>query len=146
MTKIHLAAIAALAIATAWTPAAAAQGQRDPMQLLDRADTNGDGRITRAEFTDSRARMFEKLDRNDDGYFSDADMSQRRFKRRSGGGGRLKELIVHLDENGDGRVARSEFVEGPNPMFDRADLDRNDVIDADEMAKLREAVAARRAD
>lgn len=135
--------IAALCVAT---PAAAVQGQRDPTQLLDRADTDGDGRITRAEFTQSRARMFDKLDRDEDGYLSDADMSQRRFKRRSGGGGRFKELIDYLDENDDGRVARSEFVEGPNPMFDRADRNADGVIDPDEMAELREAAAARRAD
>lgn len=145
--KIRYFAVLALPAAALAAAPAAARGDRDPTQLLDRADTNGDGRITRAEFTDSRARMFDKLDRNGDGSFSEADMSQRRFKRRSGGGGgRLKELIGFLDENGDGRVSRTEFVEGPNPMFDRADLNRDDVIDADEMAELREAAAARRAD
>lgn len=146
MRKPKIAVIACLAASAAATDPAFAQGQRDPVQLLDRADANGDGRITHGEFVDSRARMFDKLDRNEDGYFSDADMAQRRFKRRSGGGDRLKQLVDYLDADGDGRVARSEFVEGPNPMFERADLNRDGVIDADEMAGLREAVAARRAD
>ena len=46
--------------AMALAPAAEAQS-RDPAQLLLRADANGDGRITREEFTAGKARLFDRL-------------------------------------------------------------------------------------
>ena len=46
---------------------AVTQRQPDPAKILDGADTNGDGVITREEFKAARERAFTRLDRNGDG-------------------------------------------------------------------------------
>ena len=59
------------------TPASAQAGQRDPAALLERSDLNGDGRITREEYAQARARMFDRLDRNRDGVLSPNEWPRR---------------------------------------------------------------------
>ena len=141
-----VAATSACGFVTLHPAAANAQrGQRDPTQLLERADANGDGRITRSEYVDARARMFDRLDRNQNGIIDKDDMPKRRLARRSGSGQRLEQAKDMMDVDGDGRVTRVEFVDGPAPMFDRADTDRDGIVNQTELAALRQAIAARRA-
>ena len=46
----------------------------DYADMLARADANKDGVITRAEFTDARARLFARMDRNGDGYLTPEEL------------------------------------------------------------------------
>lgn len=117
--------------------------QRDPAQMLARADTNGDGRITREEFTASKARLFERLDRNGDGILNSSDSGRGGMLRRRSGD-RMRQLIDAIDKDGDGRVERNEFVHGRAAMFDMADSDRNGVIDRAELAEFRRLAEERR--
>lgn len=137
----YILAATILAGCVAISPAHA-QGQRDPAQLLERADLNGDGRITRAEYREARSRLFDRLDRNKDGVINKDDAPRRRLMRRSGSD-RFQELLAYMDRDGDGRVTRDEFVNGPTPMFDHADTNGDGVVDARELAAFREAAATR---
>ena len=56
----------------------------------------------------------------------------------------MQQLLELLDANNDGKVARDEFVHGPTLMFDRADVDRNGIVDRSEMSAFSASVAARR--
>jgi Ca2+-binding EF-hand superfamily protein len=122
--------------------AVAQPGKRDFSELLAKADTNGDGVVSRAEFTAARARMFDRLDRNHDGYLSQDDKS--RFSlRQNGNRDRLQQMILMLDKDGDGRVSRDEFVNSPSLLFERADANHDGVVDAQELAAFRSLMASR---
>lgn len=54
------------------TPAQGQNRNADPMRL----DTDGDGRLSVAEFDEGSARGFERLDRNSDGRLNAADRAQ----------------------------------------------------------------------
>ena len=116
----------------------------DPAKLLGRADTNGDGVITRAEFAAMRERLFAKLDRNGDGYLTADDQSHRRMGRRASGE-RLQQAMQGLDRDRDGRVSHDEFTQGPTLMFDRADTDGDGTISAAELQAFAAKAKERRA-
>jgi len=113
----------------------------DPGQMFERADANGDGRITRDEFVSARNALFARLDRDGDGYLTSGD-APRRLRNR-GGDGQAAGLRF-MDADGDGRVSRREFVDGSLKLFDRADVNHDGVVDSQEAAAFEAAVAARR--
>jgi EF hand len=105
-------------------PAVAAQAGDG--ELLDRmlvADANKDGVVTRPELIASRATNFARFDRNGDGALTDSDIPF--FLRRSAVGQQFSAIKTEFDANRDGKVVRDEFVNGPTPVFDRADANRD---------------------
>ena len=140
MRSILLCSLVLFAGACAAVPS---YGQnRDPVQMLQNADANRDGVVTRQEFQTAREQLFVRLDRNRDGYLSSADASGRRMR-----GGRAAELVRRMtaafDDDGDGRVGRSEFVHGPALIFDQGDRNGDGRIDQAEMQALRSSAAER---
>lgn len=105
--------------------------------VFERSDVNKDGAVTREEFIAARADHFTKLDRNSDGYVDSNDVPKRR--KRSGGG---DFLVGQFDADGDRKVSKEEFVNGPTTLFDRADTNKDNVLDAEELAAAKEAAKA----
>jgi Ca2+-binding EF-hand superfamily protein len=106
--------------------------------IFDRADANKDGSVTREEFIAARAGQFAKLDRNSDGYIDSNDVPKRlAARRKQQGGGDF--MVGQFDANGDGKVSKEEFVNGPTLAFDRADTNKDNVIDAKELAAAKAA-------
>ncbi|MDF2117739.1 EF-hand domain-containing protein [Roseiarcaceae bacterium H3SJ34-1] len=140
---VSLIALSLSGCAAVARSALAAGNRPDISQMLANADENGDGKISRGEFTDARARLFARIDRNGDGFLSKDDVPQGLFGRRRGGE-RLQQAITMLDKDGDGRISRDEFVNGPGLLFDRADANHDGVVDARELATLRAVIAARK--
>ncbi len=69
------------------------------------ADTDKDGRISRAEAQAAQAKAgdrFEKMDYNKDGYLDRADMQARVAQRRG-------ECFAKADADGNGQLSRAEF-------------------------------------
>lgn len=112
---------------------ASAQSSDQMRQMLERADANGDGNITRAEFDQARAQTFARLDRNNDGYVDSSDRP-RLFGDRFDQGYRM---LSSLDTNGDGRVSRTELAKADAPAFIAADANGDKVLSREEIAALR---------
>jgi Ca2+-binding EF-hand superfamily protein len=109
--------------------------------VFERADANEDGAVTREEFHAARADRFAKLDRNSDGYIDSNDVPERLAKRRQQkGGGDL--MGGQFDADGDKKVSKEEFINGPTTLFDRADANKDNVLDAKELAAAKEAAKA----
>jgi Ca2+-binding EF-hand superfamily protein len=101
---------------------------------LVKYDANKDGMITREEVRVGRKTQFDQLDRNHDGAITDADVP-RMAKRAKGA--QFQILMQSFDTNGDKRINRDEFVNGPMPGFDQADTDKNGVVDGAELKAFR---------
>lgn len=109
--------------------------------MFERADGNNDGSVTKEEFIAARGDQFARLDRNSDGFLDSTDVPKRMAERRKqNGGGEMHG--GQFDTNGDGKVSKDEFINGPTPIFDRADTDKNNVLDAKELAAAKEAAKA----
>lgn len=128
MTRLLLTATLALLAGATLTACASAQ----PAAMLDRADLDNDGRISRSEYQTTRMDMFNRLDRNDDGWLDWRDETRRTRVRQA-----QERLIAAADRDGDGAVSRPEFAASPMVLFDRADGNGDGWLDAREIEVLR---------
>ena len=109
--------------------------------MFERADANNDGSVTKEELIAARCQQFAKFDRNSDGHLDSNDVPKRLAERRKqNGGGEMQG--GQFDTDGDGKVSKEEFINGPTLIFDRADTDKNNVLDAKELAAAKAAAKA----
>lgn len=127
MKKTIILAAAALALSAG---AAIAQG-------MPRADANGDGKVTLAEFKSHRVAMMMRADANKDGKLSRAEMEAAAARRAEaggkggkGGGGRMFDM---LDANKDGFLTAAEIEKMVERRFSRMDVNGDGALSAAEM-------------
>jgi Ca2+-binding EF-hand superfamily protein len=113
-----------------------AHAQTVALEVFDSADTDHDGRITRAEFAVAREKQFDKMDRNHDGVVSRDDFGFLLTLAPSRGE-KLDRFIAAADSNNDRKMTREELRASPMRLFDRADTNHDDVVDQAELAALR---------
>jgi len=147
MKRMPMWVCAGLVLGAAISGSACAQMRGGAGQMLEKADANKDGRVTREEYAQSRLQMFDKLDRNDDGFVDQEDAPKVR-RRQGGGGERMEALKDGLDRNADGRISREEFANGPMLAFEKADANQDSQLDHAEIEAFKqlmeEAKAARK--
>jgi Ca2+-binding EF-hand superfamily protein len=117
------------------------QGLREMMETWKRADTDGDGLITLAEFSamerisqlpeEKRAEIFQRFDKNGDGKIGPDELP-----RPQGG----MPSLFQVDANKDGRIVFEEFqnlsfvkrlpLERQRALFERMDNDKDGAITA----------------
>lgn len=108
-------------------------------------DTNGDGKITRAEHAAGAQAMFGKMDANADGNVTAAEMDAAYGEKKSS---KLKfwdkkdkgempsaEKISMIDTNADGLISRAEHEAGSEKMFTRMDTNDDGVLSKEECAE-----------
>lgn len=104
---IGLSALAAVSMAALIGGAALAQqAAPQPTERHARADTDGDGRISQAEFVQGRIARLSALDTNHDGSVTVEEM---RAARQARGAERAAARFDRLDADKNGEISRSEF-------------------------------------
>ena len=95
---------------------------------LQRFDAGGDGTVARAELEEMLTADFKKEDANGDGSVDVTESRQLNERIR-------EEKIASpvFDWNADGRIAFVEFASQWRTLFDRADKNRDGVVDEEEM-------------
>jgi Ca2+-binding EF-hand superfamily protein len=107
-----------------------------------RADTDGDGRISRAEATaaasDKSGDWFDKLDSDKDGYVTQDEMKQARETRRGEMKAHMEQRFKEADINSDGQLSLDEIQAKMPRLADRfnsLDADKNGLLSKDEMKR-----------
>ena len=117
---------------------ALAQSANPIQQVLadfDRIDADGDRFISIAEYRDLQIARWPRIDRNGDDFLTLDD-----FPRIAAGRARTQLAeIAYLDMDGDGRISRSEFMDGEPPLFRRTDRNSDGALTRTEL----EAAAAK---
>jgi Ca2+-binding EF-hand superfamily protein len=96
--------------------------------MLEGWDTDGDGRVSPDEFP-GRSKMFERIDRNGDGFLTEADVAAARDAKKKPRPD--ADVIESMDADGDGRLHRGEF-RGSAEDWDRLDRNKDGWITPDE--------------
>lgn len=137
-TACLLGAMCALQATAQDRPRGPAAG-RNPAEMLSRADTDGDGKVSKAEFIAARTaemeQVFTRIDANDDGFIDTAEAEQAASRSREmaarGGLGRgeaprrptgemaagepgamAEQIFERMDTDGDGKLSRDEYLAG----------------------------------
>ena len=120
--------------------------------MFGRADTNGDGFVSKDEFAAGRDKMFAKLDANGDGVVDQAEVDkareawqQRRAEKAQADGTTQaekpkkehKSFLARLDTDSDGKVTTAEFSAAGDKMFAKFDANGDGKLAQDEMPKHR---------
>ena len=96
-------------------------------RILQRVDTDKDGKISKAEFDAEGSKLFAKLDDNGDGKITENEMPQRHWARFGG------QMFDRMDADKDGKVTKAEFQAAGDKMFQRMDKNGDGIIEKDEM-------------
>ena len=112
------------------------KGPPRPEAFLKAFDSNADGTVSRAEFDagertstlseETRDKIFQRLDKDSDGFISSKELKGMKPKRG-------RDLLASADQNGDQKISKDEFAAHPpfeklteerrSELFER--LDRN---------------------
>ena len=165
MKRLFLAA-ALGATAIGGSAVAVAQNQAAPAGTPRplRADTDGDGNLTRAEFLARAEQRFATMDADKNGTVTRAERRAARQAMRAEGGkrghrggwdnhrrgpggagmGRPGGMLQRLDADKDGRVSRAEFSQPMTRHFDLIDANKDGFVDQSEAQTAREKMRASR--
>ena len=121
-TLLLLLAAGGIGLTAAAAPAAAHRG----LHKFNRADTDKDGKITRAEFDAARNARFAGIDANGDGTL---EISELRAWVRAWPSRFRDARFKALDGDSDGKVGVEEYVAQRKAMFARIDANNDGTVD-----------------
>jgi len=130
MTRGSLLAALLLLVSASAAISSTARAQQRGAAVLQAADANGDGAVSREEFLAARGQQFTRRDRNQDGSLDSTEFANRAAARPA----LAERMQKRLDQNGDGKISKDEFVNGGVALFERMDGDHNGSLDAKELA------------
>lgn len=122
---MNLKTLLIVGAACAMATSAFAQGGRN-------MDTNGDGKTDKAEYAASAKTMLDRLDTDKDGKISTAEMGA------MGGGGGGGGFMAGADADKDGSITLAELQAQRNARFDQMDTNKDGSLSQEEMAAGRQ--------
>src|SRR4051812_4534493 len=96
-------------------------------RILQRVDSDKDGKISKAEFDAEGSKLFAKLDENSDGKIGSSEMPQRHAAKFGA------HMFDRIDADQDGKVTKAEFQAAGDKMFQRMDKNGDGTIEKSEM-------------
>jgi hypothetical protein len=140
---MHKLLIVAAALIAASCGAATAQNTTqnhgDRQAWLASADTNHDGKISRAEFIAARGARFTQMDANHDGSLQASERPH--WGDHDGAAAQSASTPAHAnrgDANGDGVISRAEYDAQGGHQFDRLDTDHDGFLSQAELHAMHE--------
>lgn len=104
-----------------------------------KADTNNDGVVDRAEFDAQGAERFKAIDVNGDGFATQDEMKAfheaQRAKFEAGKGDMAAKFMKRLDKDNDGKISAAEWPKDGRLKFEKADANSDGFVTAEEMAQ-----------
>jgi len=96
-------------------------------QMMERLDTDHDGKISDAEWKAATDKRFDSADTNKDGFVTEAELKAEHEKRRAEQEARRAEMrekhahtvFARMDTNGDGKLSKAEFEAGSQKIHER---------------------------
>lgn len=109
--------------------------------MIEKLDTDGDGKISREEFGASKRSLVKRMDSNDDGVVTQDEVTAHIAEHEEKMRDKMAEMsamvqahFAEADANGDGMVTKEE---AQNAQFARMDADGDGHVTAEEMFKAR---------
>jgi Ca2+-binding EF-hand superfamily protein len=107
-----------------------------------KADTNKDGVIDRAEFDAQGASRFKQVDANSDGFIGQDEMKAfhdaQRAKFEAARGEMAGKMIKRFDKDSDGKLSETEWPDKGRMKFADADANKDGAVTADEISAMRQ--------
>ena len=140
LVAIPMTALSLCAVAQPPNPGAASGGTRPDFfaHLLEQMDTDGDGRISLAEYVAAAGARFKSIDTQNKGNIDAADIASspaavERIDHRA------ESIVKHLDTAGNGYVTKDEFLAAAQARFARLDKNGDGKLTPDELLSPRES-------
>ncbi len=137
--KIIAAAVAIAAVSGVAVSANAVSKHWAGGMMMRHMDTNGDGKVTKAEVLPRLTKRFDRVDANSDGKVTKAEAGEHVRKRVER---RVNHMFERLDANGDGTMTKAELESQVDKHFARLDTDKNGEVSREEMGAFRSAMRA----
>jgi Ca2+-binding EF-hand superfamily protein len=103
-------------------------------EMMEKMDTNGDGMVSKDEWTKFQNRAFDGLDKDKSGYLTEAEWTGHAnenfaFATAAYARGLMTDsMFKKIDANGDGKISREEFLAYHRKIWDMLDKNKKGAV------------------
>lgn len=103
-------------------------------EMIRKLDTDGDQRVSKAEFEAGYSEKFDMADTNRDGVMSTEELAAKKNKKDGTNKGlKAEEKMAKKDMNADGQLSAEEFAQAKTAKFEKMDANKDGFLTAQEI-------------